>query len=155
MKTLVIYYSRTGNTRKVGQMIADTLKCDSDEIIETNKRPGIWGWLMAGKAVMKKETIKLEAQKKDPADYDLVIIGTPIHMTMSAPVRSYIMANKGKFKKVAFFCTCGSSKPERTFADMEKECGVKPVAVLRLTEKEVKKEDIFEKISGFIKSVNQ
>jgi flavodoxin len=156
MKTLAIYYSRTGNTRKVGQMISYTLKCDSDEIIETNKRTGIWGWLMAGKAGTRKEITKIEPPTKNLADYDLVVIGTPIHSWgLSAPVRTYLRENKGKFNKVAFFCTCGSTGMERAFVDMEAESGKKPVAVMAITGKELKEEVLAEKISGFIKSVNQ
>ncbi|HUV55174.1 MAG TPA: hypothetical protein VMW03_08230 [Candidatus Krumholzibacteriaceae bacterium] len=40
MKTLVVYYTRTGNTRLVAQAIADRLGADAEEITEPNGRGG-------------------------------------------------------------------------------------------------------------------
>ena len=34
MKQLVVYYSRTGNTKKIGQEIATALGADLDEIVD-------------------------------------------------------------------------------------------------------------------------
>ena len=49
MKTIVVYYSRTGNTRKVAEELADTLKCDIEQIIDTQKRSDVLGFLRSGK----------------------------------------------------------------------------------------------------------
>jgi len=152
MKTLVTFYSRTGNTKMVGNLIAGMLKCDVDEIIDTKNRKGIWGWLTSGKAGMKKELTKIEPPKKDPSTYDLIIIGTPIQMGPTAAARTYIRENKDKFKNVAFFCTYGSSGVEKTFNDMEQEAGKKPLSTFSITEKELKRgEGLTEKLSLFIK----
>jgi flavodoxin len=43
MKTLVVYYSRTGTTRKVAEAIAGILRCDIEEVVDTKKRSGILG----------------------------------------------------------------------------------------------------------------
>jgi flavodoxin len=32
---LVVFYSRTGTTKKVGEALADLLQCDSEELIDT------------------------------------------------------------------------------------------------------------------------
>ena len=38
MNTLVVYYSRTGNTKAIGEAIAEALNADIDEIIDLKKR---------------------------------------------------------------------------------------------------------------------
>jgi len=154
MKILVVYYSRTGHTKKIGDMIADALKCDHEEIVDTKKRSGIWGWLTLGKDATKKDLTKIKPPKNNPSSYDMVVIGTPIHSWgLSSPVRTYIRENKDKFKNVAFFCTCDSSGMERAFSDMEKESGKKPVDTMSITKKELKNRDYTKKINQFIKSI--
>jgi flavodoxin len=48
MKILVIYYSRSGKTKKVAETISDILKCDKEEIFDTKNRKGTPGFLSAG-----------------------------------------------------------------------------------------------------------
>jgi flavodoxin len=87
---------------------------------------------------------------KDPVDYDLVIIGTPIWgWNMCSLVRSYAEKNKGKIKKAAFFATMGGSGDEKAFVEMAEIIGVKPVATLGLKTTEVAKGLSDEKIKKF------
>jgi len=41
MKPRVVYYSRTGTTRKVGEAIARALNCDSEEITEKREEQAL------------------------------------------------------------------------------------------------------------------
>lgn len=57
--------------------------------------------------------------KTDPSNYDLLIIGTPIWSSnLSAPVRTYITQNRGKFHNLAFFITAGGFKFDGVFLDI-------------------------------------
>ena len=78
---------------------------------------------------------KLEPIKKDPASYDMVIIGTPNwDANMSSPVRTYLTENKAKFRNVAFFLTQGPrGGAEKAFAEMEAVAGKKPKATLAIS----------------------
>jgi flavodoxin len=128
MKTLVVFYSRSGNTRKLALEIKKCLKADLDEI-KSIDRKGAWGFLMAGKDSVFNKTIDIK-YKKDPSKYNLVVIGTPVWTyTMAPAIRTYLIQNKGKFKKVAFFCTMNSSGDKITFKNMER-LSKKPVATL-------------------------
>ena len=154
MKILVVYYSRTGTTKKVAETIASDLKCDSEEIIDTKNRSGFWGYLKSGRDAMKKRLTILEPIKKTPDSYDLVIIGTPIWAwNVSAPVRTYIVQNADKFKKVAFFCTMGGSGDVKAFKEMESISGKKPIATLGLRQADVKNDTYKEKVSKFIEEI--
>jgi flavodoxin len=147
MKTLVVFYSRTGTTKKVAEAIAKKTGADLEEIKDTVDRSGAMGYIRSGRDAMKKRLTNLEPILKNPADYDLVVIGTPIWgWNVSAPVRTYLTEQKEKFlpgadKKVAFFCTMGGSGDKNAFSEMEKIIGKKPAATLALTTKEVVKGD--------------
>lgn len=154
MKTLVAYYSRSGNTRKVAKRIASTLKCDIEEIHSKQDFSGPIGLLrLVYHALMKKEAM-LKAYEKDPRDYELVIIGTPIWAARpSLPIITYLKENKEKFKKVAFFCTYAGSGFEDTIKVMKEITGKEPVATLDVTGSEIKDKSYHDKIESFIKDV--
>jgi len=151
MKALVVFYSRTGATKQVAEALAESLNCDSEELIDTKKRGGPLGFLSAGKDAKAKKLTKLTDIKRDPALYDLVILGTPIWAgTLSSAARTYVANNKSKFKRVAFFCTHGGGESQQLFAEMEALCERRPVSILALQEKEVKTGTYQGKIRQFV-----
>ena len=155
MKTLVVYYSRTETTKKVAEEIASKLDSEVEEIRDTVNRKGIWGWLISGRDGMKRRLTKLYRMEKNPADYDLVIVGTPIWAgNVSAPTRTYLTAFKNKFKKVAFFCTMGGRGDENAFKEMEEVVGQKPIATLALVAKEVSANNYTEEIGEFLNTIS-
>jgi len=151
MKALVVFYSRTGATKQVAEALAESLNCDSEELIDTKKRSGPLGFVSAGRDAKAKKLTKLADIKRDPALYDLVVLGTPIWAgTLSSAMRTYIANDKSKFKRVAFFCTHGGSQSQQLFAEMEALCERRPVSILALQEKEVKTGNYQGKIRQFV-----
>jgi len=156
MNSLVVFYSRTGTTKKVGNLISEKLSCDLEEIFDTKKRSGILGFIKSGKDAMRKKLTILKEIDKNPDLYDLVIIGTPIWASnMSTPIRTYISENKDKFKNVAFFCTEGSKGGVKCFKNMEELCEKKPMATLEINKKEIKKEIYIDKIKDFVEELKK
>ncbi len=151
MNALVVYYSRTGNTKKVADKLAILLKCASEEIHDTKNRNGILGWLSAGKTATKKELTTLEKLSNNPASYDIVIVGTPMwNHTMSTPIRTYLTQYKDSFKKVAFFCT-HKYTDDSPFEEMASLCGKPPVAALILnSKKELEGDEYVKKAEEFV-----
>ncbi len=147
MKALVVYYSRTGTTKKVGEEIAKYLKADVEQIEDVKSRLGLIGWLRSGKEGQKKILAEILPIKKDPSKYDLVLIGTPNWAAnMSSPVRTYL--SKHKFKKTAYFLT-GGADPGLAFKDMEALAG-KPIATLVVLSKEVAQNAYSGKVKEFV-----
>lgn len=150
MKILVVSYSRTGTTAKLGEKIAQKLAAKVDVVMDKTDRNGIKGWLGGGKdAFFKKPTeVKFE---KNPKEYDLIIIGTPVWVgTMTPAIRKYILENE--FAKVAFFATFAGNI-SKTFREMEKLCK-KPIAVLGVKDKELESELVFEQIEDFCVTID-
>ena len=150
MKTLIVYYSRTKTTKKVAEALKEGLDADIEEIIDTKDRSGPIGYLSAGKDATLRRLTKIEDTKNDPADYGLVIIGTPTwSWNVSTPVRTYLKQMKDKFNRVAFFCTMGGSGYERVFKEMQAAIDKAPVATLTLLTKEVARDEFKEKLNKF------
>ncbi|MDD3225587.1 MAG: flavodoxin [Clostridium sp.] len=153
-KLLVVFYSRTGITKKVAHTISELLNCDLEEIYDTKDRSGVVGYLKAGRDATRNRGTVVKDIKNEPSSYDMVIIGTPIWaFTMSSPIKTYIDNNKEKFKKVAFFCTQGGSGSERAFSHMTKECKIEPVELLELKTLEVVKNNHIDKIKEFVENI--
>jgi flavodoxin len=110
MKSLVVYYTRTGKTKVVAEAIAAQLGADLEEIVDLKKREGKIGWIMCGKDASRKSLTEIAPTKKVPADYDLVVVGTPIWAWSPAPaIRTYFSQNNNlSGKKVALFYTFDS-----------------------------------------------
>lgn len=124
MKALLIYYSRTGTTKKVAEKIATLISCDVEEIIDAKNRAGVIGYLGIGKDVTQKIETKIKESKYNPQDYDLLIIGTPVWVwTLSLPVRAYLEKYKESIKNIAYFATQGGDGAEKAFFEMTKICG--------------------------------
>ena len=155
-KILVVFYSRTGNTKKIGEAIAKGLNCDTEQIMDVKSRMGVSGFLRSGIEAEKERLVLIKDTKKDPSAYDMVIIGSPVWASkMSSPVRTYITKNKDRFKRVAFFITCSSSENEPVFKGMEVLCGKKPLAVLLVTEKQIKSDKYAGEVQKFVSEINK
>lgn len=151
MKSLIIYYSRTGTTRKIAEVLQEKLGADIEEISSQKYNLGAFGYIQGGKDAMRKKPGDIRERKRRLADYDLVIIGGPIWgWNVCPPVRAYCREAKGALKRIAYFCTMGGSGYEKAFAEMEKECGCKPIATLNLTTKEVMKDEFKAKLEEFV-----
>ncbi|MFX0000351.1 MAG: flavodoxin family protein [Candidatus Hermodarchaeota archaeon] len=155
MNILIAFYSRTGTTKKIAEIISSSLNCASEEIIDMKKRTGfIIGFFKCGYAATRKKLTTIKKFQKNPELYDLIILGTPIwNKRMTPAIRTYISANKGKFKKVLFFCTLGGKGSSETFEDMAEICNEKPLCTLAITKKEIKKGYHIDKINSFIQEL--
>lgn len=122
MKALVVYYSKTGNTRAVAEEIATETGADIEEIVEVGeKRAGLFGFLRSGRAGFFGEKSHIRTPKKDPGAYDLVFVGTPVWAGNVTPaIRSYFAAVSIQSTPMALFCTMGSSSAKKTFASINK-----------------------------------
>jgi len=156
MKILVIFYSRSGRTKKVAEAISDILKCDKEEIFDTKNRKGIPGFLSAGTDANLRRLTAIKEIKNNPSLYDLLIIGTPIWSSnISTPIRTYLSLYKEDFKKIAFFCTRLGSDAEKVFADMKNLSQKTPIALLELTSREVARDQYMQKVKEFIKNLKE
>lgn len=121
LKALVVFYSRTGNTKKVAESFAKKFNAEIEEIVDLKKRKGIIGYLRSGKDAFLKMCTKIMKIINNPQDYDIIIIGTPVWALAVTPaIRAYLNTVNLRGKKIILFCTCGGSGISETFRQMEK-----------------------------------
>ena len=148
-KTLVVYYSRSGNTRMVAEAISKRLGCDLEEITEPKNRGGLLGYMGAGSEGRKESITEINPTKRDLANYNIVIVGTPIWAwNISSPIRSYLTLNKGKFPDVAFYVTL-DGRPGDSLKNMETLVGKTPLTSELFYSSEIKKGGIQDKVENF------
>lgn len=153
-KTLIVFYSRNGNTKIVMEKLAEELKCDIEELADYKKRNGIIGYIRCGFEASRMKLPEIKPVKYNPGSYDIVIIGTPTWASnMASPVRTYITRNKDSFKNIAIVATALSTGHEMTIKKVQELCGKKSAASLGITRKEIENGQLKAKTEGFIKGL--
>jgi flavodoxin len=132
-KCLVVYYSKTGNTKTVGEAIAKKMGGD---ICEVNEQ----GVAQSG---------------FDPSSYGLVVVGTPVNgFSTSLPIQGFLKENGVRLPKVAFYATYGLFTAG-TFGGMEKLAGKKPIATVAIKGTDAKQGKIDPKVDSFVTALKK
>jgi flavodoxin len=104
MKTLVIYYTRTGNSKFAAETIAAELGTDLEEVVELKNRQGKLAYMSCGRDAMSGKETEIAQTNRNPADYDLIILAQPVWAWSPTPaIRTYVNKNDLSGKKVALF----------------------------------------------------
>lgn len=100
---LVVFFSRTGYTKKLAYELANQSGAEILEIKTTEKISGNLGFWWCGRFGMHHWPMDLEAVKEDITKYAEVTICTPIWVfNISSPIRKFCEISKGKIKKVNY-----------------------------------------------------
>jgi flavodoxin len=153
-RILVVYYSRTGNTRALAGELVAALEADVDQLDDSRDRTGVFGYLRCAREALKRRTVELLPAAYDPSNYDVVVLGTPVWAgNISSPLRSYVAAHERQLRRVAFFCTQGGSGAEKVFRDLAELCGQSPVATLAVNGREIEKRAYAQRLERFTAAV--
>ena len=118
-KAIVIFYSRSGNTRFVAEELANRLSADLAPLRDKKNRKGIWGYFWGGFDSLMKHMTKLEDYNIELNNYDLVFIGCPNWAANIPPaIRTFLAQKYWANKKIVFFCTQESMGAERVFNNL-------------------------------------
>jgi flavodoxin len=152
-KTLIVYHSRSGYTRRLAQSLAARLDADLDEIRIVQPLDGPLGYVMCAIEAIGGLGPALRPATRDPATYDLVVVGTPVWFwSLASPVRSWLEQHPLGGRRFAFFCTMGGSGASCVFSTMKELAGGDPIATLALTDDEVDG-SARAKVDGFIRTL--
>lgn len=157
-KTLVVYYSRTGNTEAVAKKLAEKFDADIETLIDKRNRDGLVGYTRASKDALAKNLTDLEPLNLDPDDYDIILIGTPSwYGNLTPAVRTFLAGHDLSGKCAALFGTTNKTGIEgalRQGAEMLAQDAPESIVTLPLRTRDLKNEGVLsEKISRFYESV--
>lgn len=150
MKTLIVYYSLSGNARVVADSLAAEIGGTVAEIHCRRYRPGLWGETLAAWDNRGDYRPKIEALAHRVEDFDLVILGGPVWASRpAAPLRSFLHRVAGRLPQTALFLTHGGSPAEAAFTEMETLAGQAPVARLAVLNADLKTGGLSAKLKAF------
>lgn len=131
-KILVVYYSASGNTERIAEIIAEDTEADIFEIVpEKIYTEADLDWTDDGSRVNREhnddalQDIPLvTTQVEDFNSYDVIFIGYPIWwQEASWVVNNFVIENDFAGKKVIPFCTSSSSGIGDSAIDLAKKAG--------------------------------
>jgi flavodoxin len=131
-KILIVFYSRTGTTRRIAEAIRARCNADIEEIRDARPRDGLFrGWWRSIREARRGSETQILPTTKRVDDYDLVVLGTPVWASsMSSPLRTWLNSHRHEIRRVAIFATQGGSGGERALTAVAKLCALAPVARL-------------------------
>jgi len=120
MKALVVYYSLTGKTKLVAQVVAEALDARLLEIKETKPRkPGLSTYVTGGYEAMKNIGSEINPIDVDIRQYETIFIGSPVWASRPAPaINSFIYRTNFEGRSIVPFFTMGGSNSEKALANM-------------------------------------
>lgn len=110
-KSIVVYYSQTGTTTKLANLISSRLSIDIDSIVCNEPYNGDFGQTIERcKNDMQNGTVPaVKPLSHNLAEYDTIYLGYPVWFgTFAPPVSSFLKNNDLKGKVLIPFCTFGS-----------------------------------------------
>ena len=149
MKSIIVYYSHTGNTARVAEILSEHIKGDgSVEVIKLEAIDESKAFFTQAVRAFKRTKAKLKTTKTDLSEYALICLGTPVWAFAPVPAMNrYLNECKGiEGKNVILFVTYGSGVGVRRCLDiMEKEVktrGAKKVFKFSIQESKVDKQNL-------------
>lgn len=132
MKTIVVYYSMSGNAEYVAETIAektgaDLLKIEPEKAYpDKGARKFIWG----GKSAVMGDTPKLVPYEFDADAYDKIVFAFPVWASnITPPIRSFIKENPSVKEKEIYAAVCFlGGGADKALDKLKKEVGKESLA---------------------------
>jgi flavodoxin len=125
MKSVIVYYTLTGNTGLVSKMIADRIGADLIKLLPEKEVPatGAKKYLIGGKSVMMNEKPKLLNEDLNLDGYDTLILGTPIWARSFVPAVNTLLSDNLIKGKTIYLFTVHSpgTNSDQCFAKMKEK----------------------------------
>lgn len=159
MKALIVFYSLTGNTRKVSTILAEELKADVSEVT-CKAYSGFAGSLRQGWDVLTGGAPPIEVPNAAHVGYDLIIAAGPTWGARPAtPIRTFIRLWEPKGRALAVPLTCdGTSQKfpgEKALAEIVSEAPITPIAAHLFKRADLEDERLPQTIRNFAEEIRK
>ncbi len=122
MRTLIIYYSETGATEVISQVLAHYLNADLVQIHDMKPRSGFKNKLSASFDAFRENKTEIYPPTIDLTNYDLVYIGTPVWASKPTPsIITIIDSLNLQGKDVILFATMSNKGGSSTIERMDEK----------------------------------
>jgi flavodoxin len=131
-KAIVLYYSRTGDTRVVANTIRQALDCDLQEIKDLKDRSGIKGFWGGMKDVSDNVQAEINPETRDLDAYEVLVICSPVWGMQFAPaVTTFMETIDFTDKKVVLAAVARMNMKDEKREELKKEIQSKGAEVIK------------------------
>lgn len=159
MKTLIVYYSLEGFTKKWAEEISKQTGADLLALHPVKAYPdsGAKKFLWGGKSALMGQKPKLQPYVFSADKYDRVIFAYPVWASsITPPIRSFVSENKDALggKEIGAVATYMGSGAQKSIKKLEKLLDVEIKPQLILTDLDEKKEENEQLAADFIRQLS-
>jgi len=128
MNCRVLYFTRSGNSKRIAEKIAGQAGCEISQITDDKNWKGFFGFMRGGYYASRyKMTNPLVTPKADFSEYDRVLIVGPVWAGNAAPaVYSLLEREKANLQKVCLVLSSGGGDTDAVFRRLETKTWVIP-----------------------------
>jgi hypothetical protein len=116
MKTVILYYTFGGSTKKEAERLAEKLNAPVHRVKEARNRSLFSSFIPGGSTAMHRRAVPILPPAVGLQDYDRIIIGCPIWAGYPAPAFNSIVELLPAGKEVEIFLCSGGGKTPRSEA---------------------------------------
>ena len=155
-KTLVVFYSESGHTKRAAGRVAALLGAELEQI----RAPGLWrglgGYLQRIWLALRGLQVAIAPPREDPRDFDRVLLCSPVWAGhVSSPLRSYLIQMTGRLPEVAFVLTSGGRQVAGAFAEMAQLAGKRPLAEVDISARDRRRQEVEGKLDAFLAKLGE
>ncbi|MDK2975309.1 MAG: hypothetical protein PWP08_1680 [Methanofollis sp.] len=158
MKSCIVYYSATGNTKLVAEAAASATGADLVEVKDLADYSKAMMYVRGAPRARRGEKAEIEPASIDVGDYGLVAVGTPVWAFRPTPAANAIVAAlKNCEGKQAIAFATSSGMPGDTLEVLSanlKERGMAVAGTFHLSDKAIKKGEGIDGLADLINSAS-
>ena len=114
MKTIILYYTFGGSTKKEAERLAKELNATTYRVKETRNRCFLAAFVPGGFYAMKRKTVAIQPIKVNLKEYDRIILGCPVWAAYPAPAFNSIVEQLPAGKEVGIFLCSGGGDTKKS-----------------------------------------
>jgi hypothetical protein len=135
---LVVFYSYTGTSRRLVQLLCSQLGWPSGEIVEERTRSGASGTLRCMADSLLRRQPRIRYKGPDPRDFSTVLLVSPIWAyRLASPMRSFVADQRDDLQQVGVVSVMGGSGAPNAVAEIAHLLGRTPLLATAFTTREV------------------
>lgn len=147
---LVIYYSYTGSSRRVADLLCAQQNWRMAEVVETRSRRGLTGTLrcVLDSALRRRPSIRYDGPP--PEDFDAVVLISPIWLQrLAGPMRSFVEQCSARLPRVAVVSVMGGTGAPDAVAEISRIIRRAPVLSMSISMREVDNGSLAGRLQSF------
>lgn len=114
MKTIIIYYTFGGSTKKEAERLGTELNVPLCRVMEAHNRSFFAAFVPGGFLAMNRKSVAIRPLNINPNDYDRIIVGCPVWAGYPAPAFNAIVEQLPDGKEVELFLCSGGGDTQKS-----------------------------------------